>query len=51
MMLREEEIKIGGAKVSILQEPVEGFPIRERNFKSSICLAVSPLKCYMNINR
>lgn len=51
MMPRVEEIMIGDTKVSILQQPVEDLPIRERNFKGSIGLAVSPLKSCMNINR
>ena len=54
MMLRGGEIKIGSSKVSTLQLNLwrdYHLPIRERNLKSSICLAVSPLKCYVHINR
>lgn len=54
MKLRGGEAKIGSSKVSMLGLNLwrdYHLPIRERNFKRSICLAVSPLKCYMHINR
>lgn len=52
-MLREGGIKMGSSKVSVLQLTLCRDPHlpREKDLKSSISLAISPLKYSKHINR